>query len=453
MNDRIAPALATLSVLAALMTGTAGFVATPVQAQTPGPASCSTEGMDWNNHPLFRASLHTSERDRAIRSLTCKVESVQSFEVKGTTVRLTLSAVFADGSQQPRHNIKLVEVAHVEAGTERKIGRLFLDSDPLSNEMIFAPQVRSGDDGIYLRLSPRHRHLYRLADGKLFATLAFSWQQALESAFPPNANGGANLGIDLETLQGRIAIRSHAKDPGAEPARFDSGNRMLVAKLAFHDGQLRAETSAIVERPRGAEPFLDRLDEEDATLRTDLKTLPEGTEACSLRAWSNDTDPSGLNMRAAPSSRAKVIGIVPPPRMMPKEQEAFGPGPAKSEFRIIGYRDGWFLIDSITPPGVAYEVPYPRHLPKAHKGRGWVNGQMIGGALANGGLPPGRLYVSPHADAVFNEHLSHGGHHIGAGDRIRRIHACTGSWALIETERGQRGWWRHVCSNQVTNCS
>ncbi len=148
-----------------------------------------------------------------------------------------------------------------------------------------------------------------------------------------------------------------------------------------------------------------------------------------------------------------MLGIVPPPRMMPKDREAFGPAPVKSEFRVIGHRDGWFMIENIKPPGVAYDVPYPRRLPQPFKGRGWVNGHMVGGALANGGLPEGRLYVSPHADAASLEVLDSHGNHIGPDTPIRRIHACSGWWALIETNDGQRGWWRSICSNQATNCS
>ncbi len=191
-------------------------------------------------------------------------------------------------------------------------------------------------------------------------------------------------------MEGRIAIRSHAKDPGAARTSTFAANPVLVARLAARNGELVAESSEIVERPRGTEPFLDSIrDEDEDSVRDDLKTLPEGTEPCSLRAWSNDTDPAGLNVRAAPSTQARVLGIVPPPRMMPKEEEAFGPGPARSEFRVIGYRDGWFLIDQVKAPGVAYDVPYPRHLPQGYKGRGWVNGRMIGGALANSGCCPG----------------------------------------------------------------
>ena len=35
----------------------------------------------------------------------------------------------------------------------------------------------------------------------------------------------------------------------------------------------------------------------------------------------------------------------------------------------------------------------------------------------------------------------------------RRILACSGLWGLVESHDGVRGWWRALCSNQVTNCS
>ncbi len=191
MNGRTAPALAQLSIFAALVAGATGIGPTAVQAHTAEPAGCSTAGMDWNNHPLFRASLHTSERERGFRSLACKVESVRELQAGDVTIRLTLNALLADGSDQPRRNIRLVEVAQVEAGAVRVINRLFLDSDPLNDDMVFAPQVRSTDRGILLRLSPRHRYIYRIAEGKLFALHAFGWEQGLESAFPPDTRGAS----------------------------------------------------------------------------------------------------------------------------------------------------------------------------------------------------------------------------------------------------------------------
>ena len=35
----------------------------------------------------------------------------------------------------------------------------------------------------------------------------------------------------------------------------------------------------------------------------------------------------------------------------------------------------------------------------------------------------------------------------------KRLFACSGYWGLVESQDGVRGWWRSLCSNQVTNCS
>ncbi len=441
----------TLRVLP-LLAAMAGWAAPAAAAETPAVASCTTEGMNWSEDPVFRAALHPYQRDRTIRSIACEVEMVRELEAGGRRLRLTLGVLHHERIDGPKLKVKLVDVALVEDGVARGVARVFLGPDPLSGEIVFEPQIRVGDGDLHLRLSPRHRYLFRLKDGTVTAAHAFGWREALDSAFPPDARSGAAIGIDLETMEGRIAVRSIAKDPGQPPGSAYGENRVLVAKLVFRDGRLVAESADIVPRRRGDDPFLDLINEMDETIRTGLKDLPSGTEPCSFGAWSNDTDPAGLNVRAAPSPQAKVLGIVPPPRKLPKEDD-FSGEPVKSEFRVIGHRDGWFLIEHVKPPGVAYEVPYPRHLPQPFRGRGWVSGRMIGGALANGGLPEGRLYASPHADAASIEVMDSQDNRIGPDTPIRRIHACSGWWALIETNEGQRGWWRSICSNQATNCS
>ncbi len=438
-----------LPLVAAVM---AGCAAPAVAAEPQAVASCTTEGMNWSGDPVFRSSLHPYQRDRAIPSIACKVETVRELQADGRRLRLTLGALHHERVDGPKLNVKLVDVALVEDGFARGVARVFLGPDPLSGEILFEPQVRVGDGDLYLRLSPRHRYLFRLKDGVMSASHAFGWREALDGAFPSDARSGQAIGIDLERMEGRIAVRSIAKDIGQPPGSAYAESLVLAANLAFRDGRLFAETADIVPNRKGDDPFLDLINEMDETVRAGLKDLPHGTEPCSFGAWSNDPDPAGLNVRAAPSPQAKVLGIVPPPRKLPKE-EAFSGEPVKSEFRVIGHRDGWFLIENVTPPGVAYEVPYPRHLPQPFKGRGWVNGRMIGGALANGGLPEGRLYVSPHADAASLEVIDSHGNRIGPDTPIRRIHACSGWWALIETNDGQRGWWRSICSNQATNCS
>ena len=35
----------------------------------------------------------------------------------------------------------------------------------------------------------------------------------------------------------------------------------------------------------------------------------------------------------------------------------------------------------------------------------------------------------------------------------KRLLACSGYWGLVESEDGERGWWRTLRSSQVMNCS
>jgi hypothetical protein len=102
---------------------------------------------------------------------------------------------------------------------------------------------------------------------------------------------------------------------------------------------------------------------------------------------------------------------------------------------------------------VKYGTPYPRALPQPYQGRGWVNSRMVGAAYAHSGLPEGNLFLSPHADAASSEIVDKNGNRLGPDGSPARIYACSGWWALVQTNEGQQGWWRALCSNQVTNCS
>ena len=72
--------------------------------------------------------------------------------------------------------------------------------------------------------------------------------------------------------------------------------------------------------------------------------LPPGVQACDLHAWSNDTDRKGLNVRAEPSVQARVLGILLAPFQFKAASEAAPNEGYRTEFRIIGFKDGWFLI-------------------------------------------------------------------------------------------------------------
>jgi hypothetical protein len=65
----------------------------------------------------------------------------------------------------------------------------------------------------------------------------------------------------------------------------------------------------------------------------------------------------------------------------------------------------------------------------------------------------GGLFQAPHADAKWTPAKGEGGSPISADGGPKRVLACSGYWALVESHDNVRGWWRRLCSSQVTNCS
>jgi hypothetical protein len=192
---------------------------------------------------------------------------------------------------------------------------------------------------------------------------------------------------------------------------------------------------------------------------------PTGTEACDLRGWSIDENPAGLNVYLKPSPDSRFLGTLPPRYSFPGGSEA---GPEEgyfTEFDIIGYRDGWFMIEHAEPPGRSYADPdsYPDDHPEPFAGRGWIPADRVGAQYANGdmpvraedenGVPVGGLYQAPSIDAAWTPALNEYGSPISADGGPKRILACSGLWALVESHDGVVGWWRRLCSSQVTNCS
>jgi hypothetical protein len=182
-------------------------------------------------------------------------------------------------------------------------------------------------------------------------------------------------------------------------------------------------------------------------------SLPPGTQACDLTAWSMDSDLRGLNVRSEPAASSPILGTLSPPlRTSGSDAEA---EPYRTEFRIRGYKTGWFLIEGATPPGSDYEDPasLPLEAPKPFSGRGWVAASKIGASFANGGTRAGGLFAKPSARAPWRPAREKDGSPIQVGGFPKRILACSGSWAEVESQDGVRGWWLGLCSNQVTHCS
>ena len=413
-------------------------------AEQSAERPCTIAGMNLAADPDFvNAVTPQGETAGGFMAKSCKTVSQSEHQVDGGALRLILSDFFSDAESQIKMNVQMVEFLRVEPSGPRSLGRIVLPPDPLDNATRFAPQVVKKNDAILVRLSPRHRGLYRVTDAGVAGLSAFGWREQMK-VDPDRRDAGQNLSIDIETMEGRIAL---IRDGGAKPASAFEATDIGVARLAVEDGKLAVVASETVKRKPGDDPVVDEARAFEDERRGDAPNLPAGVEPCSMTAWSNDKDPAGLNVRAEPSAKAKVLGIVPPPRVMPKKYDAFGPEPVKAEFKIIGFRDGWFLIADIKAPGVPYDAPYPANLPKPYKGRGWVAGNKIGAAPAFTGLPFGRLYKAPHVEARHEMRTG------GSDNPFARVLSCSGAWGQVEAEDGKRGWVRGLCANQVTTCS
>ena len=145
---------------------------------------------------------------------------------------------------------------------------------------------------------------------------------------------------------------------------------------------------------------------------------PSGTEACDLRGWSIDDNPAGLNVYLKPSPDSRLLGTLPPRYRFPDASEAAPEEGFFTEFDIIGYRDGWFMIEHAEPPGRSYADPesYPDDHPEPFAGRGWIPADRVGAQYANGdmpvraedenGVPVGGLYQAPSIDAAWTPALN-----------------------------------------------
>ena len=194
-----------------------------------------------------------------------------------------------------------------------------------------------------------------------------AWRRSALAFVPAGYIGGDAYRTDEAAMTGYLAVYpANASDPKS-PASVFTPRQALVVKLTRGDSGLRAAAAELQPRvdpirgnrdttmtdPDGEERQFEKLDAELAAGRA---KLPEGTEPCSLGAWSWDRDPNGLNVRAEPSVKARVLGTLPPPyRLKMGGSENTPEGGWLTEFRIIGFKDGWFLIEGATPPGKEYE--------------------------------------------------------------------------------------------------
>lgn len=165
-----------------------------------------------------------------------------------------------------------------------------------------------------------------------------------------------------------------------------------------------------------------------------------GATACSISGWSNDKDPVGLNVRAAPRKDAGIIGHIPPEKMQGRDSYA-------AEFDIVGSRDGWFLVRDVRfvdyGDGKGDRILF--------RGPGWVYADKVRFLINNSDLRSAADRDSSVVMALLSPDRTAG----PDSASIDHVYACHGDFADIAVHMNgptKRGWATGICSNQVTTC-
>lgn len=430
------------------------LLGSPALAQAPLPP-CSLGDTDWRQDRTFIESRPPAIRHQPVDPLACR--TVESFaipagadEIRGLRAKVFARGGEGEGIEQP---VNLLVLSRRSGDQETVLARYLLPYDVASDIPSFFPTLHEIGSEIVLHMGDQVATAFRISGDRVEPFDSHAWAQTAREVAGPGWTAGVVRRVDFRTMTGFLSLyRTGSDDPATPGSAYGSRGRVVRVRLAFEDGRLVARDAAVVDHGEMQDEETVEIIEGETTAQQLRRRLPAGTEPCTLMtAWSIDTDPAGLNVRAQPSARARVVGIVPPPWTAPGRDGE--PGETyRSDFEVAGYRDGWFLIRGIKAPGVEYGERYPRSRPQPYRGQGWVSARMVGAALANGGLPGGRLYQAPNRHSSSREVSRPDGERIGAGDVIQRLHACSDRWGLIEIQN-ERGWWNGLCSNQVTTCS
>lgn len=152
---------------------------------------------------------------------------------------------------------------------------------------------------------------------------------------------------------------------------------------------------------------------------TAIQAMPAHVD-CTFGAFVQDDDPTGLNVRAAPGTAARVLGALPPTFTAPGDErfhvrvEVTVTGAARGWFHIRGARDNPALTDRPARP--------------MYDGEGWVAGRKLtvksqarDGHAAPDGASPVVLRLRT-GDSFDGDDMVDAGHLV----------ACQGRWAQVE---------------------
>ena len=192
------------------------------------------------------------------------------------------------------------------------------------------------------------------------------------------------------------------------------------------------------------------------------QALPEGATACSVSAFSTSKDRAGAAVRAEPNVRAKILGRLAPPQKATSRDAEDVDYPAdglwRTEFAVIGFREGWFLIDRALHP---YDDPERRGVlgrrttdgVRTYARRGWISLADVGGKLTfHREILPGAIFREPRDDSAPLPARNAFGDPIQGGNSPKTVLACQADWVKVETHDGVVGWWRGLCGEPISDC-
>ncbi|WP_156342878.1 SH3 domain-containing protein [Devosia sp. A16] len=180
-----------------------------------------------------------------------------------------------------------------------------------------------------------------------------------------------------------------------------------------------------------------------AVLMTVAGSAHAASNVCTFRAYSDDTDPQGTNVRSGPGKGFPIAGVL--------KSNAGDDGTFSPEFDVRRFKDGWVEIGDATigqygdgPEQVLFEGP------------GWVSARLIRFEIEDP--------VLREAPGMAAKTVQHLGYVEGAANpwaldqvKVETIHGCEGPFidVTLVNARGEtaRGWATDICENQATTCS
>lgn len=170
-------------------------------------------------------------------------------------------------------------------------------------------------------------------------------------------------------------------------------------------------------------------------------------EHCDFEAFVNETDPKGLNVRAGPSVKEKILGTIPPIFQPRGESIKIRP-----EVRVVAARNGWFKIEDAKDNETLMAAfdSGPRTM---FKSSGWVSGaKLTVKSMSN------RAYLSPNISS--KDPFPDKGKEDETFDTESNVNSlslvsCQGKWVQVRDRRlssSSTFWLNKICGLQETSC-